>query len=273
METAAFSELSTEARNNAELIATVLNSQLIQLGEIANRARIRTMDWEGSVLETLLPDIARIGVVDLALVYPDGATWSAVNGFAGNLSDRDYIRAAFSGAMVMSDTLIDRVSNSMAIMLAAPVFANDLPNAPVIGVLIARRNAREVLDQAIALVRPARQSGYAFMVNREGVFIAHPNQSYVSSMFNPIEAAAGDTSLQTLSDMLTYSFTRESGTGTYTYEGETRICAFREIPGHNGWRLFVAIERNDFERDINETVRIIILVGILCFIAGTIISI
>ena len=110
MEAAAYSELSTEVRISAELIATVLNSELIQLGEIANRSATRTMDWEGIVFETLFPEAARIGVADLALVYPDGSTYttfnqSTENGYVGNLSDRDYIQAALRGTNVMSDVL------------------------------------------------------------------------------------------------------------------------------------------------------------------------
>ena len=273
METSAFSELSTEARISAELIATVLDSQLIQLEEIANRARTRTMDWEGVVFETFLPDIARLGVEDLALVYRDGSTWSVTSGFVGNLSDRDYIQAALTGQRVMSDTIINRVTDTMSIMLAAPIFQSDNPGAPVIGTVLARRDAREVLDQMLALVRPARQSGYAFMINREGVFIAHPNRTYVNNMFNPLDEASADASLQSLADMVSSVITRESGIDTYIYDGETRICAYREIPGNNSWKLIVAIERSDFEKDINETIIMIIIIGIICFIFGTVISV
>ena len=273
MEGAAFSELSTEARISAELLARVLDSQLIQLEEIANRARTRTMDWEDVVREALVADIDRIGVVDLALVYPDGSTWSAISGYVGNLRDRDYIQAALSGRRVMSDTIIDRVSNTMSIMLAAPIYLNDRPNAPVIGAVIARRNAREVLDQLLALVRPAWQTGYAFIVNSDGVFIAHPNQSYVRNMFNPLEEVSRDPTLEPMANMIRGVISRSSGIDTYIYDRETRICAFMEIPVNNGWKLVVAIERNDFESAINETTLLIIVIGIICFIVGVGISI
>ena len=273
MEAAAFSELSTESRINAELMATVLDSQLIQLEEIANRARTRTMDWEGTVRDSLIGDIPRLGVVDIALVFPDGNTWSAISGFVGNLRDRDYIQAALSGRRVMSDIIIDRVSNSMAVMLAAPIFLNENPGSPVIGAVIARRNARDVLDSIIALVRPARQSGYAFIINSEGDFIAHPNQTYVNNAFNPIEEASRDPSLQAMADMISYALNRPSGSGSYFYQGETRICSFREIPGGNGWKLFVAIERSDFETEINATFRLILIIAIICLLIGIAISI
>ena len=273
MEAAAFSELSTEARINADLMATILDSQLIQLEEIANRARTRTMDWEGTVKDTLIPDITRIGVVDLALVYPDGSTYSAVSDYVGNLRDRDYIQSSLLGTRLMSDIIIDRVSGTMSVMLAAPVYQSDLPRAPVVGAVIARRNARQVLDQLLSLVRPAWQSGYAFIINNEGVFIAHPNQSYVNSAFNPLDEVTRDPSLQSLSNMIRTAITTDSGIGTYVYNGETRICAYREIPGNNGWKLFVAIERSDFEREINNTIFRIIIIGVICFIIGIGISI
>ncbi|MCL2042553.1 MAG: methyl-accepting chemotaxis protein [Treponema sp.] len=271
MEAAAYSELSTEARISAELIAAVLNSELIQLEEIANRARTRTMDWEGVVFESLVPEVARIGVADMALVFPDGSTYTTLhltteNSYVGNLSDRDYIQAAFGGTSVMSDTILNRLTNSVAVMMAAPVFQSSEPRAPVIGLVIARKDARAVLDQALALVKPAWQSGYAFLINKEGDYIAHPDQALVHSIFNPIQEASNDPSLRSLSDMIEHIINENEGTASYTQRGDSRINAFMEIPGYNNWKLIVSIERDDFESDIRSTMRLVLLIGAICLI-------
>ena len=275
METAAYSELSSEAKNNAELIAVKLDAQLTQLWEVANRERIRTMEWEGVVRETLLADLPRLGFDDLAMVYPGGETFSVnvLEGSVGNMSDRDYVISAFYGRNMVSDVLLNRLTNTPALMLSVPVFAGMEGRSPVLGAVIARKDAFSTLSEMVDPIKPSWQSGYAFMVNREGVIIAHPNRNYVNTMYNPIVEAASDPSMSSLADTLSYAISHQSGVSTYTFEGETRICAFYEIPGHNGWRLFVAIERNDFQSEINSTVRTIILIGVLCFFLGVGISI
>ena len=275
MEESAYNELVAEANNNAEHISTKLNNHLDRLWEVANRSVTRTMDWEGAVRESLLPEVDRLGVADLALVYPDGTTYSVnvLTGSVGNMGDRDYVISALSGKPMVSDVLINRLTNTPALMLSVPIFRDNTPNAPVIGVLIARRDAYTTLDEMVSIIKPSRQSGYAFMVNREGVIIAHPDQTLVNDMFNPITEASNNPSMESLADMLSRAISMEAGIDTYTYKGETRSCAYMEIPGHNGWKLFVAIERSDFQKDIIDTVMIIILIGVICFVIGTGISI
>ena len=271
MESAAYSELSTEARISAELIASVLNSQLVQLGEIAARERTRSMDWEGVVFDSFLPEVDRLGVADMALVFADGHTYTTLNqsvenSYVGNLIDRDYIQAALRGNSVMSDIIVNRLTNSMAVMLAVPIFQSNDPRAPVLGLIIARKEAREVLDRSLALVKPSMKSGYAFIINRNGDYIAHPDQRLVNSLFNPIEEASRDSSFQSLADMISFATNNREGIGSYTQRNESRINAFMEIPGYNEWKLFVSIERSDFESDIKNTIRLVLIIGAICFI-------
>ncbi|MDR0486655.1 MAG: hypothetical protein LBG91_00240 [Treponema sp.] len=49
MEESAYAGMASNGRVNAELLKAKLDTLLNQLWEIANRARTRSMDWEGSV--------------------------------------------------------------------------------------------------------------------------------------------------------------------------------------------------------------------------------
>jgi methyl-accepting chemotaxis protein len=48
-----------------------LQSRLNVLVEVASRARTRTMDWE-AVRPSLAPDISRLDVLELGLIFPNG---------------------------------------------------------------------------------------------------------------------------------------------------------------------------------------------------------
>ena len=66
LEEASYNELFAEARANSELIEAKLENQKIQLWEVANRARTRSMDWEGVVKQNLTPDVDRIGSLEMS---------------------------------------------------------------------------------------------------------------------------------------------------------------------------------------------------------------
>ena len=96
LEQSAFDELSGQARANAELIKAKLDADLSQLWEIANRARTRTMDWDGVVRQNLTPDIPRIGVLELGIVTPGDYTGYYVsNDSRAYMGELGFIREAF----------------------------------------------------------------------------------------------------------------------------------------------------------------------------------
>ena len=272
LEESTLNELSTEARVSAKLIDSRFEAQLIQLYEIANRIRVRSMDWEGVVRESLIPDVPRIGVLEIGLVFPDGIAHYVTDNSTAQLGDRDYIIQAFEGKSVVSDVLISRVTGLPVVMLAAPVFQNDDPGAPVVGVLIARKDSIDAVGRMADDIKTNQPSSFAFVVNKEGMYMAHPDRQLVYDMVNPIQQALEDPSMKSLSDMLSFALKEQSGTTFYNHGGKDLIASFTEIPGHD-WTLFVVIENSDFEDGIIETRNIILVIGIGCLIVGIITAI
>ena len=83
------------------------------------------------------------------------------------------LQKAFQGQSVISDLLINRVTNSLVLMYAVPI----KNNGRVVGVLIARRDGAvlsEITDDF-----GFGDSGWAFVLNDQGTFVAHPNRDYV----------------------------------------------------------------------------------------------
>ena len=62
-------ELSVRAEANTIFVKNRMDMRLVQLQEIASRARVRTMDWYGVVRDSLVPDVDRIGVLELGMVW------------------------------------------------------------------------------------------------------------------------------------------------------------------------------------------------------------
>nr|AGS53334.1 tetratricopeptide repeat domain protein [uncultured bacterium contig00014] len=263
-------ELSAKTEANAELISARLDAQLVQLYEIANRIRIRTMDWE-IVRQTLLPEVERLDCLEMGLVYPDGTAHYAVDGVTSYLGDREYVRQAFAGKRAVSDVLISRITNAPVVLLAAPVFQSNEPDAPVIGVLFMRNDAMFLADMVNA-IRPGFQSQFAMLTNNEGTIVAHPDSALVMDQFNPIIAGQTDPGFKALGDIVAQALREKSGITSFVgLDGEPRISTFTGVPGYS-WTLFVNITKKDFDREMTELNSIFFAIGIACLIFGIIIA-
>jgi len=269
--TSHFDEMGVRAKASAELIEVKLESRLIQLSEIANRARTRTMDWENVVRANLAPDIARLGVLELGVVFPDGIARYVTDNSTASLGDRDYVIHAFSGRAAISDILISRVINSPVLMFAAPIFANDEPGAPVLGVLIAREYSNALSD-IVDMIETRYNSGFAFMINNEGTFIAHPDTNMVLNQYNLLHEAERDSSLKSMADFVAAAIREGSGYGSYVSNGVSYMVAFKEVPGYP-WLLFVAEEESEFRTELMSTLILLLSIGLICLVGGIIIAV
>ena len=220
--------IGAKNESNAELLSAMLSGELNVLGEIANRARTRTMDWD-NIQPTLIPDVPRLDVLDLALAAPDGISRYVLDGTTVEIRDRDYFRRAMAGEKNI-EVVFSRLSGRLMVMLAVPVFRNDTPGAPVIGVLIALKDGGRALSDVVANLKSTMPSGYSYLVDREGTIIAHRNTEYVTSQFNPIKAAETDASYKAWGDLTSTALRTRYGASRYSYEGMNLIGQFTEVP-------------------------------------------
>jgi methyl-accepting chemotaxis protein len=172
--------LQNNSRNSLEELAakaaTIVvhdcESDIIMMEMIANRNVIKSMDWE-TQLPALQEEAARHGILTMGIVYPDGNARYIDEEEQTFLGDRDYVEKAFNGEVNISDVIISRVTNSAVIMLAAPIYQDN----EIAGVLVARRPGTALSDVTNAV--RFGENGYAFLVNKEGNVIAHPDDSLV----------------------------------------------------------------------------------------------
>ncbi|MHC6202518.1 methyl-accepting chemotaxis protein [Breznakiellaceae bacterium SP9] len=266
IEEANVDELSSKVELNTELIKYMLEGQLLQFREVANKEIVRTLNWDAAK-QILRTEMERIGVLEMGIVFPDGTTYYVTDPTISNLADRDYVRRAFSGQATVSDVIISRLINAPVVMLAAPIFQSDAPGAPVIAVLISRKDAMFLSDM-VSGIKKSFQSEYAMLVNNNGVIVAHPERDLVLDQYNLITSGQSDSSLKSMGDMVSSALRAGSGIASFSEKnGGNRISAFTQVPGFS-WTLFVNVAQNDFSKTITELTMIIIGIGIICIIVG-----
>jgi methyl-accepting chemotaxis protein len=260
----------TSLQNIAALGSTVINNyvhgQLDVFQEVANRARTRSMDWETQA-ESLNADIDRLDFLDFAIVNRAGQARYIQENSQADLHDRDYIIAALNGSQAVSDVLISRVTNGSVVMYAVPITQGDRPGSPVIGALIGRKNG-EYLSAICRQVKLGSGSGFSFLINKEGVYIAHPEFSLVREQFNPIRAAAGNPQYRSLANAADQAIQGGSGVVDYTLDNRRFVAAYCPT-GDFGWTLFTAMEYNEFMEGSHAARNLIILLVFGALLLGT----
>lgn len=261
--------ISTNNESNAEFIAARLNGQLDVLGEIANRARTRTMDWD-LIRPTLLPDVPRIGALDLAVVTPDGTMRYVLDGTTVEISDRDYFRRAMAGEKNI-EVVFSRLNGAIVVLYAAPVFLNDNPGAPVIGVLVARKDGGLSLSNLVVNLASSMPSGYSYLIDMDGTVVAHRDSSLVTNQFNPIREAEINPSFRPLAGVVERALTERNGFSHYVYGGNRLLGKYAEVPGYS-WLLFNVIERKDIDYQLIPMRIAVITITLVCLLVGFLIS-
>lgn len=255
--------------NVADLGSAWLNDHihwsLDVLQELANRAQTRTMDWEIQSA-TLRVDIERTDYLDFGIVDKSGQAHYIKNNSFADLHDRDYIIRTLSGKQSISDVLISRVTSRSVIMYSVPITADDSINAPVLGALIGRKDGDHLSGIINTKVKHGK-AGYAFLVNKTGTIIAHPDTTLVMQQFNPIEIAEQDPRYQALGDAVQTAIKSGEGIIEYVYKGKKLIAGYSAVSDF-GWTLFVALEYAEYMAKATKMRNFLILLALVFLIIG-----
>jgi methyl-accepting chemotaxis protein len=259
VEGTAETSLKNQAIVGSELVEITLQSQVNVLAELANRARVKSMDWQEQH-DALLPDIERAGFLELGIVSPSGAVHYIKDGSTSNLGDRDYVKKAMAGKTAVSDVLISRLINKPVVMFAAPITQGD----KVVGAPIGRKDA-STMSQITQPVKMG-ETGYCYIINQAGTVMAHKNNELVMNQFTPIEAAKTDPTIKSLAASIETALREKTGINRYTYNGNTMLVAYTPMPSYN-WLLMVTITDYELMAGIRR-LRLVIIVLTICFAAG-----
>ena len=190
---------------------------------------------------------------------------------AAKVTDRDYYIRAMQGISTYSTVFISRVTQLPSVSVAAPVKRD----GKIVGVLYGIRDGNEITH----LVEKIKigETGYAYVINKEGVVQGHRNSKLVTGMYNPIKASAEDKSVLPLAEMLKKAISGQRAVAQYFFGGKDIFGSYAPIADTDGWSVILAMELNEIIAEVNYlrniivaiTIALLILGGILAFFIGT----
>ncbi len=155
-----------------------------------------------------------------------------------NIAFRDYFQTALRGQSAVSDLIVSSATGELVLVFASPVYQQ----GEVVGVLYGRRDGNTL--SKIISKESYKQTGYAYMVNNQGVTVAHQNMDLVLAQDNDIENMKTDETLRELGELTKRMVTRTVGSGTYTYNGVKKIVGYAPVQGTQ-WIVAYGLEQTE----------------------------
>ena len=254
------------AGEGSKIVSSRIESELDVLGALAESHWLKSSDLTiDEKLELLKSEISRKDHLYMLIADTKGnAKFS--NGTTVNISDREYFTTALAGEAVVSDPLVNKADNSLAIVFAVPIKDGNR----VTGVLCAVRDGN-VLSEITADLTFG-ESGEAFMINKAGEVIAHYDQELVMNRYNVFEEVKNDPDLQSLAELEKQMIEGKQGVGEYSYQGATKYMAFVPVEG-TGWSLAVTALKSEVMAGVYGMISLMVGLGLLFLFLGVLFTV
>ncbi|SFR14836.1 methyl-accepting chemotaxis protein [Desulfoscipio geothermicus] len=263
--------LLTDGRIYADMIDKYVYERSKDIIIMAKHPKLTTMDVPAAEKSAVLQSFKKdYGYYDsISLTDAAGLQIADSDGHVGVMkNDKDWYKTAVKGDLYISDV-------RMSVDLQKPVlsFAHPVRDAggDIIGVLTSRlvleNTIWAMVDDFAALQKETGKTGYAFLVNNQGMIMAHPNREMVLrdnilEMEIPGLKAAGEKMVR-----------GDSGFARYTYEGVDKYVAYVPLDGWGeyegkGWSVALTSPVKDFLTPVYVMRRYNATLGIMVVLAG-----
>lgn len=255
-------QLPAKAEDGANLVASKIAARLESVVTLSHMPGMESMDWSAQ-FAVLAKEQERLDFMHMGVATADGEC-RFTNGATANLLDRDYFMRALAGEACMSDPVINRVDGSLSFVFASPIYDD---SEQVQGVLVGLSDSLELSEIAGSVT--FGETGYAYILNKEGTTIAHPNISLVVNGDNDFENVKEDPSLAPLVELEKKMVAQQTGFGEYVYGGEVNYLGYAPIPG-TLWSIAVTSTEKETLADVDKLRIAIVAITLIALLIGII---
>ena len=233
------------AEDAANLIDTRLNAQISFLETVGKLEQLANKDipWEEKTA-LLKKEAERLGYIDIGIADPIGHL-KLISGKEYNVWEEEYYKEARKGNSYITEPFIDKNTNTQQIAIAVPLKSNNVTT----GVIIAFGKA-EIFNEITSNITFAK-TGYAFILNKDGSIIAHPNSKYVETEELDLKTIEKDKNLIGLKNLMEKMVAGKSGIYKYEFQNTAKYAAFYPVKT-TGWSVAVTAPENEVLGSLNS---------------------
>lgn len=255
------------AQQQAEQVQAVIDGRLSYVSSLAQNPIL--LDQEMTFEEKVAffeAEAKRTGY--LAFAFADKAGNSTVFNSkheTANIGSRDYFQSALNGQPAVSDVIVSNATGELVMIYAAPVYSQ----GKLVGVIYGRRDGN-TLSEIVGSIN-YKKTGYAYMINNQGVTVGHKNVDLVIAQDNDIENMKTDASLRELGELTQKMTARTVGSGEYTYNKVTKIAGYAPVED-TPWIIVFGIEESEVLASAKLLQGILVAISIAAILIGALVT-
>ncbi|MBM9613713.1 methyl-accepting chemotaxis protein [Desulfobulbus rhabdoformis] len=229
--------------NGAKHAVAILtnDTQLVDLMQNLNQVDSVTHDKDIAILQNKVEKVStafKRTYPDLYIANAQGDIVAAMFGDKTsfgkiNINDRGYFKQIKQEkTVVLSDPIRSKVDGTSVVVAAGPILADNGDFLGILGVTIRAEGITSIVTR-----EKSGNTGYAFMVNSQGIIIAHPNKE--------LELKLDIKTLKGMDQITQAMLAGKSGVLDYYYSGMDKIAGFAPV-SLRGWSVAYSKSADEF---------------------------
>ena len=243
------------AQNKAEKLVLHIEDKLEKWKSVVNMLAsmdtAKNMDYEG--FNEYISNNKELYYKEQEFFFISDTTgdYLSSDGKKGTITDRDYFHEVMnSGNTTISKPVISKDTGNYIVVVAAPIKDD---NGNIIGLVGVDVNLSVIKD--IINDEKLGTGGYAYMLNKDGLVMAHPNKDYIYK-YNLLNDENKDTV-----DLGKKMINGEVGIKYYEHKGIKKIASYMPIKS-TGWSIAMSADYDDETKSVLILRNYMLLMGI-----------
>lgn len=256
----------TEAKNNSSYLAaayeqgidSVLDIYRNQIKITASKSFLTASKTVDSEQKRLLEEEAQASGFNYITV----ADANGSNEKGDQIADQEFFKQAQNGVVYISNPFLN-ADNTLVLYIGAPIGST--------GKILYGELPYQALSQELTKIKIG-ESGYAFVINKEGMTVIHPDSGNVADPKNYFELAKQDSSYVPTANIFKEMIAGKTGTGFSYYNGQRRLVGYIPLDGPEGWSVAVTTPLTQIEGNVRLTLLICIFTGLVLLLVSFLIT-
>ncbi|MCT4686816.1 methyl-accepting chemotaxis protein [Vallitalea sp.] len=252
------------SEKSSQVINERINIEKEVLKSVASKEKIvKTYVTKREKMIALNNEIRKYGYSKMLIANIYGQAYSNDNK-EYDISQREYFKKALDGETIISDIIVSE--DSIVVTYATPI----LRSGGVCGVLVGVRDISTFIDMISDIT--IGESGYAFIVNKDGQLVADKSIERVVDSVNLLEESKNSSKYNKIVNNMIEG---QSGSGKYSFSNTNNIMGYAPIINTN-WSLGVVAPVNEVLSELNKvkdtSFKTILITLLITFIIGYILG-
>ncbi|MFD3158161.1 methyl-accepting chemotaxis protein [Haloimpatiens sp. FM7330] len=259
-------QLQDRVDDCSRIISREIYSKMNNLKTVASWSKVQSMDWKQQKDE-IEGEEKNLGFKRFQIVDLKGNVHTQGKDDVINISNNTYFTKMKEGKEVITDPLFSKVDNTAVVNLCVPIKDE---SGILKGILVGNLDLKSLNNLTNEM--KVGIEGFAFIVNKEGTYIANKDIEKVLNCVNEIKYSKNDSRVKEFIDLETKMIQGEKGFGTYNYKGVEKFAAYKPIP-NTSWFMGLTIPKSELFSKVNSLKHQEIFMTIVFIILGLLVGI